>query len=70
MVLKSILKQSSFSISVNSGRIFTSVSKNIILFIICFFYNIIHSVIENDHMGDWSPDKACCWRLMLQQNIC
>ena len=20
-----------------------------------------HSLIEKDHLGDWSPEKDCCW---------
>ena len=23
------------------------------------------TVIENDHLGDWSPERDCCWRLMF-----
>ena len=23
-------------------------------------------MIEKDHLGDWSPEKDCCWRLMIQ----
>ena len=22
-----------------------------------------NNLIENDHLGDWSPEKDCCWRL-------
>ena len=25
------------------------------------------SVIENDHLGDWSPEKDYCWRLKFRQ---
>ena len=26
----------------------------------------INILNENDHMGDWSPEKDCCWRLMFR----
>ena len=26
-------------------------------------------VIEKDHLGDWSPEKDCCWRLMFRQPV-
>ena len=32
----------------------------------CFLYLNWHynySLIENNHLGDWSPDKDCFWRL-------
>ena len=25
------------------------------------------TLIENDHLGDWSPEKDCCWKLTFQQ---
>ena len=27
------------------------------------------SLIENDHLGDWSPEKDCCWQLTFQQPL-
>ena len=24
---------------------------------------------ENAHLGDWSPEKDCCWRLTFQQPV-
>ena len=29
---------------------------------------IILKLIEKD-LGDWSPEKACCWRLMFPQSV-
>ena len=26
-------------------------------------------MIENDHLGDWSPEKDCCWRLTFRQPV-
>ena len=26
-------------------------------------------MIENDHLGDWSPEKDCCWRLTFPQPV-
>ena len=26
-------------------------------------------LIENDHLGDWSPEKDCCWRPMFRQTV-
>ena len=31
-----------------------------------------HTKIEiksEDHVGDWSPEKDCCWRLTIQQPV-
>ena len=27
------------------------------------------TLIENDHLGDWSPEKDCCWRLTRLDNL-
>ena len=27
---------------------------------------IINTLIEKDHLGDWSPEKDCCLRLFRQ----
>ena len=27
------------------------------------------TLIENDHLGDWSPVKDCCWRLTFRQVV-
>ena len=29
---------------------------------------IILKLIEKD-LGDWSPDKACCWQLIFRQSV-
>ena len=26
-------------------------------------------LIEKDHLGDWSPEKDCCLRLMFRQPV-
>ena len=26
-------------------------------------------MIEKDHLGDWSPEKDCCLRLMFRQPV-
>ena len=26
-------------------------------------------MIEKDHLGDWSPEKDCCWRLTFRQHV-
>ena len=26
-------------------------------------------MIENDLLGDWSPEKDCCWRLTFRQPV-
>ena len=31
----------------------------------CYYY----SLIEKDHLGDWSPEKDCCYWLMLRQPV-
>ena len=31
--------------------------------LVCF------TLIENDHLGDWSPEKDCCWRLTFLQPV-
>ena len=28
-----------------------------------------HTLIENDHLGDWRPEKDCCCRLTLRQPV-
>ena len=28
-----------------------------------------HTLIENDHQGDWRPEKDCCCRLTLRQPV-
>ena len=28
---------------------------------------IIHTLIKNDCLDDWSPEKSCCWQLTFQQ---
>ena len=27
------------------------------------------TLIENDHLGDWSPENGCCWRLAFRQPV-
>ena len=27
------------------------------------------TLIENDHLGDWSPEKDCCLRLTFRQPV-
>ena len=27
------------------------------------------TLIENAHLGDWSPEKDCCWQLTFQQPV-
>ena len=27
------------------------------------------TLIEDDHLGDWSPEKDCCWQLMFRQPV-
>ena len=29
-----------------------------------------HTLIEKDHLGNWSPEKDCCWRLTFRQPAC
>ena len=29
------------------------------------FPNFLSILIENDHLGDWSQEKRCCWQLMF-----
>ena len=31
--------------------------------LVCF------TLIENYHLGDWSPEKDCCWRLTFRQPV-
>ena len=26
-------------------------------------------MIEKDHLGNWSPEKDCCWRLTFRQPV-
>ena len=26
-------------------------------------------MIENEHLGDWNPEKDCCWRLTFRQPV-
>ena len=26
-------------------------------------------MIENDFLGDWGPEKDCCWQLMFRQPV-
>ena len=28
-----------------------------------------HTFIEKDHLGDWCPDKNCCWQLTFWQPV-
>ena len=28
-----------------------------------------HTLIKNDHLGDWSPEKDCGWRLTFRQPL-
>ena len=30
-------------------------------------FRTTHFLIENDHLGDWSPEKDCCWRMRFRQ---
>ena len=43
---------------------------------IAFSGSILHSLnhslsasIEKGHLGDWSPEKDCCWRLTFRQPV-
>ena len=29
----------------------------------------IETPVENNHLGDWSPKKDCCWQLMFRQPV-
>ena len=29
----------------------------------------IYALIENDHLGDWSPEMDCCWQMTLSQHV-
>ena len=31
--------------------------------------SLLFFVTERDHLGDWSPEKDCCWRLMFRQPV-
>ena len=31
--------------------------------------NNYDSLIENDHLGEWSPENDCCWRLKFRQPV-
>ena len=35
----------------------------------CYYHYYNYSLIENDHLGDWSPEKDCCWRLTFRQPV-
>jgi len=28
-----------------------------------------NALIENDQLGDWSPETDCCWRVMFRQAV-
>ena len=34
-----------------------------------FFRPVKYTLIEKDHLGDWSPEKDCCLRLTFRQPV-
>ena len=35
----------------------------------CNLQQTIYALIENDHLGDCSPEKDCCWLLTFRQPV-
>ena len=44
------------------GLVIVAIIIIIIIYAINYYYSLFE-MEENDHLGDWSPEKDCCWQL-------